>query len=331
VSFAYGKYRRLAAIYYRAGKDLNSVTLSGHLIIRPARPADRDAVFEMVKTIWDGNDYIPDVWDEWQADPSGPLLVGLLDEQVVALAKLSGIGPGEDWFHGLRVGPAQRGRGFARQMLARCIALSRGRGARTLRYLTDEDNPTMHRLADDLGLRLAYAPRWYHAPVIQGQPRTAALPPERLASLLDDLSRSDLLSRSAGMYFLNWRNLDLTAARLREHLERGEVLALPGEEAWAIAAPRDEGGMQLAHAEGALPRIERLCAALRVSSAAADKPLQALIPADAACLPALLAAGFAPTPYLMRVYELRLSEEEGGATKDGGRKTVDEWPASSDE
>ena len=292
------------------------MTANSELHIRPARPNDRDAVFGMVKTIWDGNDYIPDVWDEWQADPSGPLLVGQLDGQVVALAKLSGIGPGEDWFHGLRVDPAQRGRGFARQMLARCIELSRERGARTLRYLTDEDNPTMHRLADDLGLRLAYAPRWYHAPVIQGAPRAIALPPEQLDKLLAGLARSDLLLRSAGMYFLNWRNLDLTAARLREHLERGEVLSLPGEDAWTIAAPRDEGGMQLAHVEGTLPAIERLCAALRISSTAAEKPLQALIPADAACLPALLAAGFAPTPYLMRVYELRLSEDERRTTND---------------
>jgi GNAT superfamily N-acetyltransferase len=280
------------------------------LHIRAAHPSDRPAVLEMVKTIWDGNDYIPDVWDEWQADPSGPLLVGELDGQTVALAKLSGIGPGEDWFHGLRVDPAQRGRGFARQMLGRCIELSRERSARTLRYLTDEDNPTMHRLADNLGLRLAYAPRWYHAPVIQGSSHAIALPPERLDSLLADLASSDLLSRSGGMYFLNWRNLDLTAARLREHLERGELLSLPGEDAWAIAAPRDEGGMQLAHVEGTPPAIERLCAALRVSSTAAEKPLQALIPADAACLPALLAAGFAPTPYLMRVYELRLSQDE---------------------
>lgn len=286
------------------------MTLNIQLDIRPARPDDRAAVFEMVKTIWDGNDYIPDVWEDWVADPSGPLLVGELGGQLAALAKLSGIGPREDWFHGLRVDPAQRGRGFARQMLGRCVELSRGRGARTLRYLTDEDNPTMHRLADDLGLRLAYAPRWYHAPVLHGAPLTQALPPERLESLLADLAQSDLLARSAGMYFLNWRNLDLTAARLREHLERGEVLALPDENAWAIAAPRDEGGMQLAHVEGAPPAIERLCAALRAGGTADDKPLQALIPAGSACLPALLAAGFAPTPYLMRVYELRLSGGE---------------------
>jgi GNAT superfamily N-acetyltransferase len=292
------------------------MTSNVQLHIRPAHPADRAAVFEMVRTIWDGDDYIPNIWDEWLADPSGPLLVGELNGQVVALAKLSGIGPGEDWFHGLRVDPQQRGRGFARQMLGRCIELSRQRGVRTLRYLTDEDNPTMHRLADDLGLRLAYAPRWYHAPVNHGAPRAVALLPDRLDALLADLARSELLSRSAGMYFLNWRNLDLTAARLREHLGRGDVLALPGEDAWAIVAPRDEGGMQLAHVEGTRPAIERLCAALRVSEKVDGRPLQALIPADAGCLAALLAAGFAPTPYLMRVYELWLAEDGGPRTND---------------
>jgi GNAT superfamily N-acetyltransferase len=280
------------------------------LHIRPARPADRAAVFEMVTTIWDGDDYIPEVWDAWQADPSGPLLVGVLNGQPVALAKLSEIAPGEDWFHGLRVDPAHQGKGFGRQMLGRCVELSRGRGAKQLRYLTDEDNPTMHRLADRLSFRLAYAPRWYHAPIIGGAPRAIALPPSRLDSLLADLATSDLLSRCAGMYFLNWRNLDLTEVRVREHLERGEIVALPGEQAWAIVAPRDEGGMQLAHVEGALPAIEQLCMALRAGDAVAEQPLQALVPPDAACMPALLAAGFALTPYLVRVYELRLTKDE---------------------
>jgi hypothetical protein len=243
-------------------------------------------------------------------------MVGELDDQPVALANLSQLGPGEDWFHGLRVDPTQRGKGFARAMLRRCAELSRERGARTLRYLTDEDNPTMHRVADDQGFALAYAPLWYHAPARLGAPRAVALPPEQFPSLMDDLARSELLAQCGGMYFLDWRNLNLTAARLRAHLERGEVLALPralsadegDERAWAIVVPRHEGGFWLAHIEGPPEQVGRLGAAISMAAEPAEEYARALLPPDAGCIPALRAAGFEPTTYLMRVYELRPSE-----------------------
>jgi hypothetical protein len=45
------------------------------VVIRPALPLDREAVLEFCKFIWDGHDYIPDVWDDWMADPSGEMFV----------------------------------------------------------------------------------------------------------------------------------------------------------------------------------------------------------------------------------------------------------------
>jgi GNAT superfamily N-acetyltransferase len=274
--------------------------------IRPARPTDRDAVFAMVRTIWGGNDYVPEVWDEWLADASGPLLVGELAGRPVALTKLSAIGPGEDWFHGTRVDPEYRGRGFAKALLQHCVELSRERGARTLRYLTDEDNTPMHRAGEAAGFRLVYAPAWYHAPATDGAPEAVALPPERLAALLDDLGRSPLLAQTGGMYSYGWRNLDLTAARLREHLARGEVLGLPGDTTWAIVVPRDEGGIWLAHVEGAGTMLERLIKAVLASAEPFDRRYaRALLPPEAACIPALLAAGFEEDEDHMRVYELR--------------------------
>ncbi len=279
--------------------------------IRPAQPSDRDAVFAMVSTVWDGNDYVPEVWDEWLADASGPLLVGELGGRPVALTKLSALAPGEDWFHGTRVDPALRGRGFAQALLRRCVELSRERGARTLRFLTDDENTPMHRVGERAGFRLAYAPVWYRAPMRPGAPAASALPPERLAALLGDLARSPLLARSVGMYSFDWRNLDLTAAQLRGHLERGEVVGLPGASAWAIVVPREDGGgAWLAHVEGERAEVERLCAAIRTGAEPGEKTyLRALLPPDAPCIPALLGAGFGPPEDPMRVYELRLTND----------------------
>jgi GNAT superfamily N-acetyltransferase len=275
--------------------------------IRLARPVDRDAVLEMVRTVWGGNDYVPEVWDAWLADPSGPLLIGTLDDRPVALTKLSALGPGEDWFHGTRVDPAYRGRGYARALLLHCAELSRERGARTLRYLTDEDNPAMHHIAEDAGFRLAYAPAWFSAPLRAEAIQAIPLALNRLPALLADLPRSPLLARTGGMYSYEWRNLDLTATRLQEHLRRGEIVGLPGSAAWAIVVPRDDTGVWLAHVEGAHDELTRLVAALlAVPGAASGGFARALLPPNAPCVAALQAAGFGEPEDQMRVYELRL-------------------------
>ena len=280
-------------------------TRPAQLAIRPAHADDSAAIFAMVKNIWGGRDYVPEVWDSWLADTSGPLLVGEVGGQPVALAKISALGPGEDWFHGMRVDPARRGAGYARAMVGRCVAIARGRGARTLRYMTDEENRPMHHLADVYGFALSYQPSWYAAPPRPGASRAVALAPAQRERLLRELAASPLLARTAGMYAFGWRNLDLSAARLERHLARGEVRALAGEPAWAIVVPR-ESGLELAHIEGEPEAIARLCADLRgtVGDAANEEYLIALLPPDTAAARALAPAGFGAPTDPMRVYTL---------------------------
>lgn len=276
------------------------------LHIRPARESDRAAVVEMVATVWDGGDYLPKIWDAWLADAGGPLLIGELDGRPAAVAKLSALGPDEDWFEGLRVAPEQRGRGFARAMLLRCVELSRERGARVLRYMTAEENAPMHRIGDDLGFRLVYAPMWYKASPRAGAP-AAGVPPKRFEDLLHDLADSPLLARTGGLYTYDWCTFELTEERLRAHIERGEVVSLEDGGAWAIAVPNGRGGVWLAHVEGQGSNLERMCLAIRAGLEPGDDAYaRALLPMDAPHIRALQAAGFADEGHQMRVYELRM-------------------------
>ncbi len=283
-------------------------TGAARLHIRAAHAADRPAVVAMVRTIWNGEDYIPEVWDAWLADGSGALLVGEVGGQPVALAKISALGPGEDWFHGLRVDPARARQGFGRAMMQRCIALAHKRGARTLRYLTDSGNVTMHRMGREHGFRLVYEPAWYHAPRQPGGSLARPLAPTQIDRLQADLARSALLAHTGKLYTYGWHTFDMTAERLREHLAHGQVYALPGAAAWAIVTPREEAGWWLAHAEGPPGELEQLCRDLCAAASAPAWALRTLLPPAAPCMPALLAAGFAGPAEHMHVYELRLAE-----------------------
>jgi GNAT superfamily N-acetyltransferase len=280
---------------------------TNQLHIRLARPDDRAAVVEMVATVWDGTDYLPKVWDEWLADPGGPLLIAELAQRPVVVAKLSALGGGEDWFEGLRVAPEQRGKGFARIMLQRCVELSRERRAHVLRYLTGGENLAMQRIALDLGFQLIYAPVWYRATPLADGPAISVVPPDRLPTLLSDIARSPLLAQTGRLYAYDWCTFELTEERLRAHVARGEVWALADADAWAIVAPNQRRGVWLAHIEAAdSAGIAQLGSAIRAQLEPTEEVyVRALLPSTAPQVRALSVAGFIDEGHQMHIYELR--------------------------
>jgi len=73
------------------------------VVCRPALPSDRADVFEFIKFIWEGHDYVRYVWDEWYADPNGILVAAEYDGRCVGIAKVSLSAPGQWWLQGFRV------------------------------------------------------------------------------------------------------------------------------------------------------------------------------------------------------------------------------------
>lgn len=83
------------------------------LEIRSAQPTDRDAILAFCARIWEGHDYLPQVWDEWLNDAQGLLLVALLEGVPIAVARADLSLPHEAWLEGMRVDPAHRQEGVA--------------------------------------------------------------------------------------------------------------------------------------------------------------------------------------------------------------------------
>ncbi len=82
-------------------------------VCRPALPKDTPDVMELTSKIWEGDDYVPYVWDEWLTDYEGLLAVCEYGGRVVALGKLTLLSAGQWWLEGLRVHPEYEGRGIA--------------------------------------------------------------------------------------------------------------------------------------------------------------------------------------------------------------------------
>jgi len=126
----------------------------GHFHFRRARPEDEAAVRALSAHIWEGEDYVPERFHDWLADETGQFTVVYDGDALVALGKLTELGPGEWWLEGLRVHPDHRGRGLARQLHNYAVQLAGEIGRGVLRFSTASSTKATHKLAETTGFRL---------------------------------------------------------------------------------------------------------------------------------------------------------------------------------
>jgi GNAT superfamily N-acetyltransferase len=134
--------------------------------LRPMRPADRDRVVELTRDVWDGHDYVPEVFDDWVADAGATFQALELDGMVVGLQRLRPYASGLVWYEGLRVASTHRRQGFARTMLQSAIAESREQGFREMRLATG--NPRAATLFEEVGFQRTQDDRWWKGGRLEG-------------------------------------------------------------------------------------------------------------------------------------------------------------------
>lgn len=114
-------------------------------MFRKARHEDREAVLEWIKEIWDGDDYIPDIFDEWVDDPQGAFILMEVDGEVVGLTKMTQIDAQKVWFEGIRVAKAHRGKGYGKKLAAYQLDKAREMEYTTIQLAT-------YRLNESIGI-----------------------------------------------------------------------------------------------------------------------------------------------------------------------------------
>jgi RimJ/RimL family protein N-acetyltransferase len=121
---------------------------------RPVRADDKPAVQAICAKIWDGDDYLPKLFDTWLADPAGAFTACLYDGRLVGCAKLSFLAPGHAWLEGLRKdldAPLKGvGQALARNHLARLATLPELCSVRFATYAADRASIALN---EKLGFR----------------------------------------------------------------------------------------------------------------------------------------------------------------------------------
>jgi hypothetical protein len=191
--------------------------------------------------MWDGDDYVPQVWDEWLVDLYGQLVVAEVQNRVVGFAKLSRLADDEWWLEGLRVDPAYRRRGIGGQLQSHLVEKARQVGRGMLRYGTHSLNEPMHRLSARLGFRHVAVYRLYEADLLPAgdAPPLRHLTEADLAAAWTLVSDSPRHRAAGGLHEISWRWVNLTRERLAHHLAAGE--------AWGVDAGHELAGLALTY------------------------------------------------------------------------------------
>lgn len=200
---------------------------------RPAQEGDTPAVLALTSTIWDGHDYVPQVWAEWLADTSGRLAVAEWDGQVVGLAKLTRLEAGEWWLEGLRVDPQHQGHGVAGSLHGYMLGEWQRHGGGVLRLATASTRVPVHRLCEKSGFRKVAEFGWFRGEAVRAEAEVEApgeqdpafrpLVPEEAPAAVQFAWQSTSLALANGLIDLGWQWAELREGFLTQAAAEGRL------------------------------------------------------------------------------------------------------------
>lgn len=249
----------------------------------PARPEDREAVLAFCQHTWDWGDYIEYVWDEWLNDPTGLLLVALYDGQPVGIVHVRMLSETDAWQEGMRVDPAHRRRGIARQLSLEASAEAMRRGATTVRLLTESTNVASIYMVEQAHFRRVGVFTPYTAAPVAGAPRRSYGLEEPVQATLDDLDEiidylnvSNIFPSVGGLYYVGFTAYRISDTLLRQKIQARQVYLLKRWErldglaiAEVRASKRDSHYLFIGYIDGTTESISLLAYALRRELSAA--------------------------------------------------------------
>jgi GNAT superfamily N-acetyltransferase len=178
---------------------------------------DTEEVMELCSHIWDGGDYIPQVWDEWLADPDGLLGTAESNGRVAGVFKLTKFQDKEWYLEGLRVHPDFQGKGIAAHIHKYVVDTWQRMGSGILRLVTGSYNVKIHHLCKETGFKRIAEFIPYRAGVLAEETHNfTEVKREEAETALDYVAASPSHALSSRLINLGWVYADLQVKHIQE-------------------------------------------------------------------------------------------------------------------
>lgn len=123
------------------------------VVLRRAKPEDREKVVWVESLSTPNLSYVPHVWDLFMSDAEGDWTVAEIDGKVVGCGKYSLLPDGSAWLETLRVVPQRQGLGVGKRLYEHWLRLSGEKGVKVMRMYTGVRNLVSKGLAERYGLK----------------------------------------------------------------------------------------------------------------------------------------------------------------------------------
>jgi len=125
-----------------------------NIVLRRARPEDREKVAWVESKSTPNLSYTPHVFDMFVDDRVGEFSVEELDGELVACGKYTIVPDGSAWLETLRVVPERQGLGLGKRLYEHWLELAHAQGVKAMRMYTGVTNVVSSGLAERYGLTL---------------------------------------------------------------------------------------------------------------------------------------------------------------------------------
>lgn len=123
-------------------------------MIRKIKPEDKQRVLEIASKIWEGDDYLPQVFDEWVQNPNG-VFAGLWENNIlIGFGHLKYLTATDIWLEGLRKDPDLNVKGVGEKLSHYYLKiLKKDPSITSVRFSTYFDNIASIRLNEKFGFK----------------------------------------------------------------------------------------------------------------------------------------------------------------------------------
>ncbi|MFW5898466.1 MAG: GNAT family N-acetyltransferase [Candidatus Saliniplasma sp.] len=216
--------------------------MNKELKVRELELSDKDEVVELTSDIWDGRDYIPDLYEEWVDD--GGFICGIVDGDIIALAKHTWHNDDVLWLEGLRVHPDYHGKGYGRAMIESEMKYIEDLDYSAARFLTSNDNTPVKKVVEDLGFELKKA---YDYLRLNDDDLEEIEPPsdreiqrvrqeKNIEEVIEFVMSSQEMKDNAGLYIEHWTAYPMDEELLEDRVENGYCYSVRDEGTGKIEA-----------------------------------------------------------------------------------------------
>ena len=119
--------------------------------IRTIRIQDKDRVLEISSQIWEGDDYLSYVFNDWIKEEDGSFAGLWCDDNLVAFGKMTVLSPGEIWLEGLRKDQNINIHGVGRILTIFMLDQLQNRNLKSIRFSTYFGNTESITINEKLG------------------------------------------------------------------------------------------------------------------------------------------------------------------------------------